>query len=76
MLVGYVVFTSSHTVEDKRLFHGHMLYTPNYISHNVYFIKSGEIETTYPSSKDSLHLHPLLLLTLPPQALLPMGQVG
>lgn len=48
MLVRYVVFISLHTVEDKRLFHGHMLYTPNYISHNVYFIKSGEMEKDLP----------------------------
>lgn len=76
MLVRYVVFISSYTVEEKCLFHGHMHYTPNYISHNVYFIKSGESKTPYPSNKDSLHSHPRLLLTLPPQALLPMVRVG
>lgn len=37
------------------------------------FIKAGIMVNNYPLNRDSLHLHPLLLLALPPQALLPRG---
>lgn len=55
------------------------------VAQNVYFLlldmlcidkKRGFIVNTYPLNRDSLHLHPRLPLTLPPQAQLPRGWVG